>query len=84
MPAMPDAPGKAILQHVCSVCHPVSLVVAQKRTPDQWNDLINQMLDRGARATDDQLQQIYSYLVKYYGASGAGLDERGGGGDQGE
>jgi len=68
-PVLPDAPGKAVLERVCSMCHPISMVVEQKRSVDQWTQILNQMLDRGAQATDEEQQQIFAYLVRYYGTS---------------
>jgi len=43
------------------------MVVAQRRTEEQWEQLIGVMVDRGAQATDDEQAQILEYLVKNFG-----------------
>jgi mono/diheme cytochrome c family protein len=68
---LPDGPQRALVLRTCAVCHSIDLVVAQRRTEEQWDQLIGVMVDRGARATDDEQAQILEYLLKNFGRSDA-------------
>ncbi len=50
------------LQAVCGKCHPVELVLDTPMTYDDWHDTVQKMLDQGASATDEELQDIMDYL----------------------
>jgi mono/diheme cytochrome c family protein len=65
--ALPEGPYRALVLRTCALCHSIDLVVAQRRTEEQWDQLIGVMVDRGARATDDEQAQILEYLVKNFG-----------------
>jgi hypothetical protein len=64
---LPEGPYRALVLRTCAVCHSIDLVVAQRRTQDQWDQLIGVMVDRGARATEDEQSQILQYLVQNFG-----------------
>lgn len=65
--ALPDGPGKALVERTCKSCHTLSVITARKRTEDQWVQVISAMLSRGAAATDDEAEIILAYLVKNFG-----------------
>jgi hypothetical protein len=52
------------LQAVCgSKCHTLAIVLgAPPASYDVWHDIVQKMLDRGARASDDELQDVMDYL----------------------
>lgn len=55
------------LGRVCSQCHEIDQVTGQRRTPQDWKDTIDTMVDRGANASDQELADISKYLIRYYG-----------------
>jgi DNA uptake protein ComE-like DNA-binding protein len=57
------ADAKAIAT-VCTACHSASQFLTASRPYLRWEQTMQDMLDRGAVATDDQLDHILSYLVK--------------------
>lgn len=63
---LPDDPAKALVVRVCSMCHPIGVVVAQRHTPDEWDTLIDLMVSRGAQASEQEQNQIYDYLVRHF------------------
>lgn len=65
--ALPEAPGKAVVVRACTSCHQAPMVVAKRRTADQWDEVIGKMIDRGARMTEAEQDQVYDYLVRYFG-----------------
>jgi competence protein ComEA len=64
--AFPEGAGKAATLRVCSACHPPEGVVETLRTRQQWSDVIDQMSQFGAQATDREFDEILSYLVKFF------------------
>jgi hypothetical protein len=65
---LPDGPGRSALEKTCLGCHPADRIVAQRRTPAQWQEVMVKMSEQGAMATDEDFQSIYDYLVARYGA----------------
>jgi len=64
---LPDAPGKESLQQVCSSCHDLDTVTATHRSKTAWQQTIDDMVDRGASGSDDDMAAILSYLTTFYG-----------------
>lgn len=64
---LPPGPGRDTLIRVCTDCHGVDLVEGQRRTRAQWRQLVEDMVSRGANATDDDTKTIISYLVNALG-----------------
>jgi competence protein ComEA len=60
-------PGAATFQRVCSNCHSTDRIVANRRTKVDWEDTLEQMAGKGARATDDEWGQIEDYVLRHYG-----------------
>lgn len=58
--------GSEVVQAACSRCHSIDLAVAHTHTPDEWNEVIGHMIDMGLTASDDQLDQIATYLSTQY------------------
>ena len=63
----PAAPERELLVHVCTSCHAPEIVVANRHTPEEWDDIIAKMVDHGAQATDEEQQRILTYLVHFFG-----------------
>ena len=64
---LPDGPGRTALEKTCLGCHPVDRIVAQHRTPAQWQEVMTKMTEQGAMATDEDFQSIYDYLLRHFG-----------------
>src|SRR5260221_13631104 len=62
----PDTTGKAALLKVCSNCHSAESVVQSFRTRQEWSDVVDQMSRYGAEASDQEFEQILSYLVQHF------------------
>lgn len=57
------SPGEATLSRVCSGCHAPEIALGQNLDRQGWKDLVLSMLDRGAVATDTEVDQIVTYLL---------------------
>ncbi len=65
--AMPDGAGKDIVQKQCAVCHALTVVTAKHASRKEWEQVVNQMVSRGADLTDDEIDTVLEYLTKNYG-----------------
>ena len=64
---LPDGTGKDLVLKVCTQCHDLARIVSKKSTKDEWNDTVDKMAVRGAKASDEEFEAIVNYLVKYFG-----------------
>lgn len=64
---LPDGPGKEIVAKVCIDCHTASTFRKMRFNEDEWVDKVGDMVDRGAKADDQQQAEIVAYLVRNFG-----------------
>ena len=60
--------GKAATDMLCTQCHGIEDVVGNRRTPREWNDVVTEMVDRGASGTQEEIATVKRYLTRYYGS----------------
>ena len=61
-PAVDMAHEAASLKAVCGRCHNLQIVTDARKSYDAWHDTVQKMVDRGAKGTDDQYDDIMDYL----------------------
>ncbi|HVV27571.1 MAG TPA: hypothetical protein VHC40_06345 [Rhizomicrobium sp.] len=59
---LPDGPGRDVTIRVCSQCHSPEIAAHQNLDPAGWKDLVSQMANNGANATDAEFDTITKYL----------------------
>ena len=64
---LPPGPGHDTLARVCSDCHGLDVLEGQRRTRAQWRDVVEDMVSRGANASDEDTNTIIDYLVTSLG-----------------
>ena len=64
---LPEGPGKELLMNVCTQCHTLNRVTEKKLAKDEWNDIVDKMAAKGARASDEEFDTIVNYLTKNFG-----------------
>jgi competence ComEA-like helix-hairpin-helix protein len=64
---LPPGPGKAVVGTVCSECHSVNNIRRQRLSRDEWSSEVSDMVDRGAKANDEQVAAILDYLTLNFG-----------------
>jgi competence ComEA-like helix-hairpin-helix protein len=64
---MPAGAGKAIVQEKCVVCHALTVVTSKHSSRKEWDQVVNQMVSRGADLTDEEIDTVIEYLSKNYG-----------------
>ena len=62
---LPDGSGKALVSENCSSCHGLELVTAQRRSPEDWEQVVNRMITNGNVLTEDQHKEVVAYLGTY-------------------
>ena len=63
----PDGPGKDIVVKTCLTCHNSKIATSKPGTEDEWADVVNQMMGKGAVLSDDEVDQVVEYLAKHFG-----------------
>jgi hypothetical protein len=63
---LPDGPGRATVQRVCSKCHAVEVFSTQGHTRLEWADIVTEMSNAGAEASKAEFKQIVNYLARTF------------------
>ncbi len=62
-PSLPAGPGRDVMVKVCSQCHSPEIAAQQSLDAQGWKDLVNQMANNGAQASDADFDTITKYLT---------------------
>jgi hypothetical protein len=66
-PALPEGPGKAMVETACVRCHSLDVVIAQPRSNQGWRDTVNAMIARGAEIKRSDADVLAGYLSRHFG-----------------
>ncbi len=66
--ALPNGPGRAEVERTCSACHSLENILRTRRSRAQWSALIDLMIQRGARVSDEDIDVIADYLAQHFGS----------------
>jgi len=66
---LPPGPGADVTVKVCSSCHGMDQVVGERHDAAGWTGVVNDMINNGASATDDEAKQIVDYLTTNFGVA---------------
>ena len=64
---LPDGQGKAVTERMCKGCHGLDNVVRARRAEDKWAEVVDDMVSRGAKGTDAEVDQVIEYLSAHFG-----------------
>jgi hypothetical protein len=64
---LPDGPAKALTERTCTPCHGLENVARARMAKDRWGQVVDDMVSRGATATDTEIDQIVDYLAANFG-----------------
>ena len=64
---LPEGKGKDVLESVCGACHGTDLVASRRATKEGWSYIVDDMVSRGASATNEQIATNIDYLGKNLG-----------------
>jgi competence protein ComEA len=60
---LPDGPGREALTKVCGTCHQPDRAAAVRLTREGWQNVIADMVTRGAKGTDEEFAAVLLYLT---------------------
>jgi outer membrane protein assembly factor BamB len=60
-------PSKENFERLCGSCHEPERGTSSRRTRDQWLQIVNTMVGRGAQGTDEELLAAVEYLTREHG-----------------
>ena len=64
---LPDGEGKEATTRICLDCHGTGNFRQLRLGRDEWADQVAEMVDRGAKGTQKDLDAVTDYLVKNFG-----------------
>jgi competence protein ComEA len=65
---LPDGPGKAETERICSQCHELARSISLRQDRAGWEGTVNQMVSLGAKATDKETAAVIDYLSTHFAA----------------
>ena len=65
-PSLPNGPGKEIVLRACVKCHSLKITTSKRASEDEWATSVNNMVNRGAVLSDDEVDQVIDYLSKNF------------------
>ena len=65
--ALPEGDGQALVARACGQCHSLEVVTGIRLTRKQWEAKIDQMLARGAKLSDEEIDVAAQYLARNFG-----------------
>jgi hypothetical protein len=63
--ARPEPPPE--FTTLCVRCHPAEKIVEGRRSKAQWDQVLEQMVARGATGTEEEFDTVFDFLVTHYG-----------------
>lgn len=64
---LPPGEGRELVTSACLGCHPIGVVIAPRRTAEEWKTTIEKMIDLGSVLTEAQKQTVTDYLTTHFG-----------------
>ena len=66
---LPEGKDKQVLMKVCNKCHGLETFSKSRMSRDEWKLVVNDMVQRGATGSPEEIQTVLDYLSKYLGQS---------------
>ena len=64
---LPEGQGRALVQSACTQCHGIDVIVRQRRSREDWTDVVSRMVGNGAELSDEDYNQVVQYLAMNLG-----------------
>jgi quinoprotein glucose dehydrogenase len=70
---LPPGEGREVVARMCGTgCHRIEVTIAQRKTDDAWAQVVDNMVTRGAKGTDREIDAVIRYLSRHFGRSAIG------------
>ena len=71
LPVLSTNGARALVEKTCgTACHSLEIVTGQRMNKREWNAVVQNMVARGAQASDPEVRAIVDYLGKILGPTG--------------
>jgi mono/diheme cytochrome c family protein len=60
--------GEVLLEERCTECHGLDRVTSLEQTRGEWEQTVENMINRGAQLTEDEKTVLVDYLADEYGS----------------
>jgi len=67
-PSPPPGAGLDLINQRCAFCHNSAQIFSQHKSAAAWAATVDQMANRGAEVSPEEMKTIVDYLSKNYGA----------------
>ena len=64
--ALPEGPGKSVIEGACQSCHALSNITRAGHSPKDWDTVVHMMINVGAKLPSDQVPVVVNYLAKNF------------------
>ena len=64
---LPDGKGKDVVLKMCTNCHGIAQVTANRYSKKFWANIVDDMVSRGAEGSDEDANVVVSYLSRNFG-----------------
>ena len=64
---LPDGAGKEVVGKICLECHDSGNFRKARFTSEEWSDSVDDMVQRGAKGTPEEIEAAVAYLSKNFG-----------------
>ena len=66
---LPPGEGKAVVQRACTTCHTSGTISRKRATAAEWSATVDEMVNRGAELSDDEIATVSRYLAASFPAT---------------
>lgn len=67
---LPEGEGKAVVERMCGTgCHTVGVFTHLRLTEDGWTQVVDDMVVRGAKGTEEEIRLAIRYLSRHFRSS---------------
>jgi competence ComEA-like helix-hairpin-helix protein len=64
---LPEGKGKDVLERMCTNCHGLEQVTANRYSKKYWGSVVDDMVSRGAEGSDEDVNLVIAYLARNFG-----------------
>ena len=68
---LPDGPGKETTEKICGACHGAEIVMSHRESREGWSGIVEDMIQRGAKGTDEEFDTVVEYLATHFSKDSA-------------
>lgn len=66
---LPPGEGKTVVQRACTTCRATGMISRKRATAAEWSATVDEMVNRGAELTDEEIVTVSRYLASSFPAT---------------